>query len=120
MLHDFTGAVASEDIYCRIVIASRPVLTAVNDNKVALGDSAFYIDVFAGKLACHSFEISNKPCPAAFDMRIMLNVIITDITLHSSARLAIIEHQLVESDDVRLVLFNTDSGISSSRSGPYD
>lgn len=104
VLNDFTGTIAPENIDCGIVVASWPDLPAVNDNQVTLGHDAFYLHMFARKLACHSLEVGNKPCSATFDMRIVLNVIIADIPFHGLARPTFVEHQIVESDNIRLVL----------------
>lgn len=108
VLNDFTGEITPKDVDRSIVVASWPGLIAVNDDQVALGHGTFYLHVFARKLACHSLEVGNKPICATLDMWIMLNVIIAYIPFHGLARLAIVEHQIVKSDDIRLILFKVD------------
>jgi hypothetical protein len=105
MLHDLTGTVAPKDIDGSIVVASWPCLTAVYDNQVTLGNRAFYLHVFARILVSHSFEVGNKSSSAAFDTWIVLNVIVAHIAVHGLTRLTIVEHQIVESDNIRLVPF---------------
>ena len=108
MLNDFTDAITAKDINRSIVVTSWPSLTAVNNNQVTLGHDALYLHVFARKLVCHAVEVGNKPFCATLDMWVMLNVIVADIPLHRLARSAIVEHQIIESDDIRLVLFEID------------
>lgn len=108
MLNDFTGAITPKDVDRSIVIASWPGLMAVNDNQVALSHGTLYLHMFVRKFACHSLEVGNKPLFAALDIWIMLSVIVADIPFNGLARLTIVEHQIIKSDDIRLVLFEID------------
>lgn len=117
MLYDFPALIESENIYRGVVIATWPVLTAMDDDEVTFGHNSFYLDVPAGKLSSHLFKISNEPCLSGFDVRVVLNVIIANIEGHSLARQAIVEHHLVEGNDIRLVLFEIDRHDSILNSG---
>jgi hypothetical protein len=51
---DLAVVVEPEDVDTRIVVVARPVLVAVENHVVVLGDGAFHVDPLAGVFAGHT------------------------------------------------------------------
>ena len=84
---------------------ARPLLSAVKDNIVALRNHSLELDVFARVAAGRFFEIGYEPFLAVCNTRIVLNVVVPDVSFDGLARSALIEHDVVKGDHVPLVTF---------------
>jgi len=102
---DLSPVVEPEDVDPRIIVISRPVLEAVKNDILTLGDHPLDLDPLAGPLARHPLEITDKTVLARRDVRIVLNIVVADIQLDRLFRLALVEHHQVEGDHIRLVAF---------------
>ena len=76
----------------RVVMIARPVLEAVKNDILTLGDSPLHLDPLTGPLARHSLEISDEAFLPRRDVRIVLNIVFTDIVLNGLIRFALVEH----------------------------
>ena len=69
LLDDLAEVVKSEDVDPGIVLVAGPVLEAVEDNEVVLGDSPLELDPLAGVLHGHPLEVVDERLRAIGNMR---------------------------------------------------
>jgi hypothetical protein len=105
MFDDPSPVVEPENIDPRVIVISRPVLEAVKNDIVTLGDSPLDLNSLAGPLARHALEIGDEAVLSRRDVRIVLNIVFTDVSLDGLVRPALVEHHQVEGDHIRLVAF---------------
>ncbi len=103
MLYNLAVVREAEEINSRIVVVAWPMLEAVQNDVVAVGQDPFELDPLAGVFACHAFEIVDKCLFAVADTGIVLDIHVSDVFLDSLGRSALIEHQVVKGDHVLLV-----------------
>ena len=98
MLDDLPLSVQPEDVYAGPlpVLVGGPFLMTVQDHVVPLGDHSLERDMFAGILVRHELEIGDECLFALGNMRVVLNVLRTDVPLDACARVVLIEHQVIE------------------------
>ena len=87
MLNDLSFVIQPEDVNPRPVAVVRPVLIAVQDDEVAVGQDATELHALAGILARHPLEVFDEGVLAVRDNRIVLGVRRTHVTAHGFSRL---------------------------------
>jgi len=103
MLDHLARIIKPKNIHPRIVVVARPMLKAMQHDKVALGNGPLDLDPFARPFARHALEIGDEPVLAVGDMGIVLRIGIPRVAFDRGARLTVVEHHLVERDDIRFV-----------------
>jgi len=107
VFNDFAFVIQSEDVNPGVVVVAWPVLEAVKNNKLTLGNGSLDLDAFAWPLAGHSLEISDETVLSRRNVWIMLSVDVADITFDGLEWSTLIEHELVKSDYIFLVAFQS-------------
>lgn len=97
--------IESEDIDASPVCVAGPMLIAVQDHMVALGDNPAELDVLPRILTCHTLKVGDEGFLAVSYRRIVLDVDIPNELLNSLRGSALVEHQVIEGGDRLLVLF---------------
>lgn len=111
MFDDLPGRCEPEDVDAGVVMVARPMLQAMQDDKVALGDHTMDCHVLARPFTGHALEICDEPVDAVRHMRIVLDIDVADITLDRLAGATLVEHQFIEGDDVGLVAMGVGNDI---------
>jgi hypothetical protein len=76
----------------------------MQDDVLALGDSALEVDALTGILLRHPRKIGDESFLAISYGRVVLNVYIPDVPFNSFGRLTLVEHESIESHCVGFVL----------------
>lgn len=100
MFDDLAIGIKTENIDRREILHPRPFLQTVQNDMIAVGESALYGYALARVFARHALEKIDEAQLAGFDVRIMLNEFVADILLNGVAYLILIENEIVEGDDV--------------------
>ncbi len=85
MFHDLTVIIKPENIHAGIVVIAGPVLMAMQDHEIALGDCAFERYAFSRILAGHALEVVDKRLFTIGDMGIVLGIVGTGIPVYGGA-----------------------------------
>jgi hypothetical protein len=72
---------------------------------IALSKDALQLDALSRILAGHSIEVGDERIFAIGDVRVVLPVLCARKAVNGLLRPALIEHQVIEGHDVRLVAF---------------
>jgi hypothetical protein len=99
-----------EDVYARPIAITGPVLEIMQHNVVALGNNAPKFDLLAGIVGRRLLEIVDETLLAVSHPGIVLTLFGPDVALDGLPRAALVEHQVVEGDDVLLVAFKVTHG----------
>ena len=94
VLDDLAVVVQPENVDTRPGMVAWPVLPAVQDDKVAFGDSADEIDALVGELTSCVLKVIDKGLLAIAHARIVLDVFCTNVALDGVTRTRLIEHQI--------------------------
>ena len=103
VLYDFSVLIDPEDIGSRPRMVPRPLLPTMQDYVVAFGDDPKDLDFLAGVLAGRFLEVVDETLLAVADARIVLDILGSRVLLDRLARLALIEHQVIEGGDLMFV-----------------
>ena len=104
MFDDLAVVIQSENVDAGPITVARPLLVAVEDNVVALGDHAFEVYALARVVLRHPSEVGNKRLLAVRCGGVVLNVNIANIPCNCLPGLSLVEHQVVKRHHVLLVL----------------
>jgi len=74
VLNDLAVLVEPEDVNPGVVTVTRPDLVAMQHDVVALGQGALDLDVLAGVLRGHAFEVVDEGLLAVANKRVVLSV----------------------------------------------
>lgn len=105
MFDDPTFLIDANDIDAGVVVIARPVLMAMEDHMMPLGDNPLEGHALLWAVGGHAGEVVDKSIFAVGNMWIVLGVDSPDISIGGLARLALIEHQSIEGHSLRLVRF---------------
>src|ERR1700730_17110065 len=105
MLDDLAVVSEPKDVDPGRIAITRPVLPAMQHDKISVGDDVPELDALAGIIASRLLEIVDEPLLAVGHAGIVLDVFGPDEAIDGLPRAALIEHQVVEGDDVLLVMF---------------
>lgn len=75
VLDELATAVEPEDVDPGIIVAARPVLEAVQDDEIALGDHPLDVHALAGIRSCHSLEIGDEALRTGRHVRVVLDIV---------------------------------------------
>jgi hypothetical protein len=103
VFNDSAFVVEPEDVHSGIVEIARPSLAAVQHHMVPVCEGPDNVDVLTGIVGGHPLEILNECLLSITDVGIVLDVDLAGELLDCLSRLALIEHEIVEGDDSRLV-----------------
>jgi hypothetical protein len=96
MLDDLADVVEPEDINSSPIAVAWPLLMAMQDNVVILGNRPLEVDAFSRVFLGHPRKVLDERLFAVGDVWIMLNVHIADVPLDRFGRLTSVEHQIIE------------------------
>src|SRR5260221_14130955 len=82
MLDDLARLGQAEDVDPGIILVPRPMLEAVKDHVIALGQDAPELDALAGIFARHAFEIVDEGLLAVAHAGVVLDVVVAGIGGH--------------------------------------
>jgi hypothetical protein len=105
VLDHLPPAVEPEDVDACVHLVARPGLAAVEDDVVAVRERPHDLDVLARVLGGHPLEVLDERLLPVADVRIVLSILGPGVSLDGLRRTALVEHQVIERDDVALVLF---------------
>jgi hypothetical protein len=103
MLNDLSIGVETENVDARPRPIARPILIAVENYVIAFSDYTLDLHFFARILSSHTDEVVNECLLSVADARIVLDILVTDITLDCISRARLVEHEFVKSLGVSLV-----------------
>ena len=86
MLNDLSVIIETEDVNPGVVIVVGPRLVTVEDHVVAVSKHALELDVLTRVPEGRSLEIGYEPFLAVGNTRIVLDVILSDVSLDGVAR----------------------------------
>ena len=92
----FPVFIKSKDIDSRIIIDPWPLLMAMQNDEIPFCNCTLEVNLFTRELRSHALEIVNESRFAIGNLRIVLNINITDICLNCFSRFAAIEHHVVK------------------------
>jgi len=81
-----------------------PLLKAVEDDQVVIGDGSLELDALAGVFGSHPLEVLDEGLLAVGDVWVVLDVLISDVAVDRLAWTTLVEHQVVERHRCLLVL----------------
>lgn len=76
MLYDLAAIVQGKDVHASPIGISRPALVAVQDHLIFLSDHAHEVDMLAGIIAGHAFEVFDESFFPIRDHRVVLDVFV--------------------------------------------
>ncbi len=88
MFDDLAARIEAEDVDARVLLFG-PELVAVQDDVVAFGKGALEFDALAGILGGHALEVVDERLFAVGDVRVVLDVGVTDELLDGLGRAAL-------------------------------
>src|SRR5712691_6427454 len=97
MLDDLAVLIEAKDVDARPWAIAGPLLEAMQDNVVALGDRALDMYARAGVFPRHRGEGLDERVRAGGDHGVVLDVSIANEPVDCLGGLALVEHQIVES-----------------------
>src|SRR5262249_45729916 len=117
VLDDLAIIVEPEDIDAGPVAIARPLLVTVQHDELALGDRALELDALARVLTRHALEVIDEGLLTVRDAGIVLGIRRARKADYRFGRIALVEHQIVERDHGRLVMFEVVGHTSTQEAG---
>ena len=107
VLDDFSIIIQPKDIDTGIFQSLGPNLVAMQNDVLTVYKRTFHLNALAGILLGHLLEISDECILAVPYMRIVLDVLRASICGDRVSGAAIVEHHLIERDDIGFVGFRS-------------
>ena len=104
MLDNLAVVIEAEYVDAGVVLISRPLLMAMQHHVITFRHRANEMGNLARVRVAHPLEILNEGLLAVGNMRVVLDVLVTDVSFYGLTRLALIEHQVVEGLRISFVL----------------
>ena len=114
MLDNLSIGVQAKDVDAGPITIVRPVLVAVQNDEVLIGEYSAELHSFSGIRVSHPLEVVDERVLAIGDHRIVLSVRRSYVSSYRFAWLRVVEHQVVECGDSGFVGFNAHVVISSA------
>ena len=107
MLDDPAIVVEAEDVDSGPVPIPGPLLVAMQDDEIVLGDRPFEVHPFARIIPRHTLEVLDERFLAIGHFRVVLYVDVSGLLLDGLRWLTPVEHQVVEGHDGFLVILES-------------
>ena len=117
MLDDLAVLIEAENIDARPVLITvrGPFLVAMENDTVSFRDGTLEVHAFAWVFRSHALEVFDEGLFSVRDVRIVLNVSVTDIALNCFGWLTLIKHEVIERHGVLPVSLESINHVESSK-----
>ena len=100
MLDHLAVLVEAKDVDTGVIAVAWPLLMAVQDHVIAIGEGPLDLRVLARVVMRHPLEILDEGLFAVGAEGVVLPVVVTHEPIHRFTRLRLVEHQVVERDGI--------------------